>query len=114
AHFDLALDIEESRDQLSASLSYATDLFDASTIERMARHWQNLLQAMVDDQQQPISQLNLLSQDEQQHILQLWNCTDSGFSAERLVHELFADRARENPSAVAVKFDTQTLTYGEL
>ncbi len=114
AHFDLALDIEESRDQLSASLSYATDLFDASTIERMARHWQNLLQAMVADQQQPISQLKLLSQDEQQHILQLWNQTDAGFSAERLVHELFADRARETPDAVAVKFDTQTLTYGEL
>ncbi|WP_219267618.1 non-ribosomal peptide synthetase [Pseudomonas sp. Xaverov 259] len=114
AHFDLTLDIEESRDQLSASLSYATDLFEASTIERMARHWQNLLQAMVADQQQPISQLKLLSQDEQQHILQLWNQTDAGFSAERFVHELFADRARENPEAVAVKFDTQTLTYGEL
>ena len=114
AHFDLTLDIEEARDQLSASLSYATDLFEASTIERMARHWQNLLQAMVADQQQPISQLNLLSQDEQQHILQLWNQTDAGFSAERLVHELFADRARENPNAVAVKFDAQTLSYGEL
>ncbi|NMX75563.1 non-ribosomal peptide synthetase [Pseudomonas sp. WS 5532] len=114
AHFDLTLDIEESRDQLSASLSYATDLFEASTIERMARHWHNLLQAMVADQQQPISQLNLLSQDEQQHILQLWNQADAGFSAEHLVHEMFANRARENPDAVAVKFDTQTLTYGEL
>ncbi|MCP2052623.1 UNVERIFIED_ORG: amino acid adenylation domain-containing protein/non-ribosomal peptide synthase protein (TIGR01720 family) [Pseudomonas fluorescens] len=114
AHFDLTLDIEESRDQLSASLSYATDLFEASTIERMARHWQNLLQAMVADQQQPIGQLNLLSQDEQQHILQLWNQADAGFPAERLVHELFADRARETPDAVAVKFDAQTLTYGEL
>ncbi|MGY2403354.1 AMP-binding protein, partial [Pseudomonas sp. SDO5271_S396] len=58
--------------------------------------------------------LNLLDADEQQHILQLWNCTDSGFPATRFVHELFGDRARENPDAVAVKFDTQTLTYGEL
>ncbi|MCZ7024347.1 hypothetical protein, partial [Salmonella enterica] len=78
------------------------------------RHWQNLLQAMVADQQQNIGQLHLLDSDEQQHILQLWNRTDSGFCAKRLVHELFADRARENPDAVAVKFDTQTLTYGEL
>ena len=114
AQFDLTLDIEESQDQLRASLSYATDLFAPATIERMAGHWQNLLQAMVADQQQPISQLNLLGKDEQQHILQLWNCTESGFSAERLVHEIVADRARENPEAVAVKFDAQTLTYGEL
>ncbi|WP_342366742.1 non-ribosomal peptide synthase/polyketide synthase [Pseudomonas fluorescens] len=114
AHFDLDLDVLEGADGIWATLGYATDLFNASTIERMARHWQNLLQAMVADQQQNIGQLNLLDSDEQQHILQLWNCTDSGFSAERLVHELFADRARENPDAVAVKFDAQTLTYGEL
>ncbi len=114
AQFDLALDVEESREVLRASLSYATDLFNHSTIERMAGHWQNLLQAMVDDQQQAIGQLNLLNRDEQQHILQLWNCTDSGFPATRLVHELVADRAGETPDAVAVKFDTQTLTYAEL
>ncbi|WLH81392.1 non-ribosomal peptide synthase/polyketide synthase [Pseudomonas sp. FP2335] len=114
AQFDLTLDIEESQTHLLASLSYATDLFEASTIERMARHWQNLLQAMVADQQQNIGQLNLLDADEQQHILQLWDRSESGFSSARLVHELFADRARENPQAVAVKFDTQTLSYGEL
>ncbi|MBP2875059.1 MULTISPECIES: non-ribosomal peptide synthase/polyketide synthase [Pseudomonas] len=114
AQFDLTLDIEESQDALRASLSYATDLFDAATIERMARHWQNLLQAMVADQQQNIGQLNLLDRDEQQHILQLWDRTDSGFPATRLVHELFADRAAENPNAVAVKFDAQTLSYGQL
>ena len=114
AHFDLILDIEESGNQLGASLSYATDLFAPATIARMGSHWQNLLQAMVADQQQPISQLNLLGEDERQHILRLWNQTDAGFSAERLVHELVADRARENPQAIAVKFDAQTLSYGEL
>ncbi|WP_419789495.1 amino acid adenylation domain-containing protein [Pseudomonas edaphica] len=114
AHFDLDMDVHESTEGLWASLGYATDLFEAVTIERMARHWQNLLQAMVADQQQNIGQLHLLDSDEQQHILQLWNQADAGFPAERLVHELFADRARENPDAVAVKFEAQTLTYGEL
>ncbi|WP_345891525.1 amino acid adenylation domain-containing protein, partial [Pseudomonas chlororaphis] len=114
AQFDLTLDIEESGDQLRASLSYATDLFKAATIERMARHWRNLLQAMVADQQQSIGQLNLLDSAEQQQILTLWDRTDSGFSAKRLVHELVADRARENPDAVAVIFGDQQLSYGEL
>uniref|UniRef100_UPI000B0B1E83 non-ribosomal peptide synthetase n=1 Tax=Pseudomonas sp. BIOMIG1BD TaxID=1758731 RepID=UPI000B0B1E83 len=114
AQFDLVLDIEESQQQLHASLSYATDLFEASTIERMARHWQNLLQAMVADQQQAIGQLNLLDEAEQRQIIQLWDRTDSGFPATRLVHELVADRARETPEAVAVIFGEQQLTYGEL
>jgi amino acid adenylation domain-containing protein/non-ribosomal peptide synthase protein (TIGR01720 family) len=114
AQFDLALDVEESPSMLRASLNYATDLFAPATIERMASHWLNLLQGMVADPQQRLSQLKLLDDAEQQHILQLWDRSDAGFSAQRLVHELVADRAQETPDAVAVKFDTQTLTYGEL
>ncbi|CAI8969681.1 non-ribosomal peptide synthase/polyketide synthase [Pseudomonas chlororaphis] len=114
AQFDLALDIEEAPAELRASLSYATDLFEASTIERMARHWQNLLQGMVADRQQSVAQVVLLDDSEQQQILALWDRTDSGFSAKRLVHELVADRAGENPEAVAVIFGEQQLTYGEL
>ncbi|TWR87046.1 AMP-binding protein, partial [Pseudomonas chlororaphis subsp. chlororaphis] len=114
AQFDLALDIEEAPAELRASLSYATDLFEAATIERMARHWQNLLQGMVADRQQSLAQVVLLDDSEQQQILTLWDRTDAGFSAQRLVHELVADRARENPEAVAVLFGEQQLSYGEL
>ncbi|KFF42763.1 peptide synthase [Pseudomonas sp. BRG-100] len=114
AHFDLDLDIQESTEGIWATLGYAQDLFEAGTVQRMARHWQNLLQGMVANPRQQLSQLSLLDAAEQQQILQLWNRTDSGFSAERWVHELFADRARENPTAVAVKFDAQTLSYAEL
>ena len=114
AHFDLDLDIQESTEGIWATLGYAQDLFDASTVQRMARHWQNLLRAMVADPQQPIGQLTLLDEDEQRQILQVWNQSDAGFPAQRLVHELVADRARETPQAIAIKFDTQTLTYGEL
>ena len=114
AHFDLDLDIQESTEGIWATLGYAQDLFEASTVQRMARHWQNLLQGMVANPRQQLSQLSLLDATEQQQILQLWNRTESGFSAERLVHELVGDRARETPDVVAVKFDAQTLTYGEL
>ncbi|WP_448124939.1 non-ribosomal peptide synthase/polyketide synthase [Pseudomonas veronii] len=114
AQFDLALDVEESQTLLRASLSYATDLFAPTTIARMAGHWQNMLQAMVADPQQTLGQLNLLDGDEQRHILQLWNQSDAGFPAGRLVHKLVAERARENPQAIAIKFDAQTLTYGVL
>ncbi|MDF2399902.1 amino acid adenylation domain-containing protein, partial [Pseudomonas sp. 3MA1] len=87
AHFDLDLDVHESREGLWASLGYATDLFEPATIGRMARHWQNLLQAMVADPQQSIGQLNLLDDSERQQLLQLWDRSASGFPAGRLVHE---------------------------
>ncbi|ELQ06746.1 non-ribosomal peptide synthetase PvdD, partial [Pseudomonas fluorescens BRIP34879] len=114
AHFDLDLDIQESAEGIWASLGYATDLFDAGTVQRMARHWQNVLQGMVANPQQALGQLNLLEAGEQQQILELWDHSAAGFSSQRLVHQLVADRAQETPDAVAVKFADEQLTYGEL
>jgi non-ribosomal peptide synthetase component F len=45
ARFDLALNTEEQGERLSASLLYATDLFEARTIERLGQHWAQLLGA---------------------------------------------------------------------
>uniref|UniRef100_UPI0028AEE8A3 non-ribosomal peptide synthetase n=2 Tax=unclassified Pseudomonas TaxID=196821 RepID=UPI0028AEE8A3 len=81
AHFDLDLDIQESTEGIWATLGYALDLFEVGTVQRMARHWQHLLQAMVADPQQSLSQLNLLDASERQQILALWDRTDSGFSS---------------------------------
>ncbi|MGZ9706144.1 amino acid adenylation domain-containing protein [Pseudomonas sp. GNP013] len=114
AHFDLDLDIQESAEGIWATLGYARDLFDAGTVHRMARHWQNVLQGMVANPQQALGQLNLLDAAEQQQILELWDRSAAGFSSRRLVHQLVADRAQETPHAVAVKFADEQLTYGEL
>ncbi|NWD28086.1 non-ribosomal peptide synthetase, partial [Pseudomonas yamanorum] len=57
AQLDLTLEVHESDDGLSASFIYATDLFDAGSIERMARHWLALLQAIVEQPGQPVAEL---------------------------------------------------------
>ena len=52
AQFDLALDTEEQGEHVYASLTYACDVFDAATIERLAGHWLNLLRASLLDVRQ--------------------------------------------------------------
>ncbi|HWU91317.1 MAG TPA: amino acid adenylation domain-containing protein, partial [Kofleriaceae bacterium] len=47
AKFDLTLMLEETDQGLTGSLEYATDLFEAATIARMAGHLQVLLEAAV-------------------------------------------------------------------
>ncbi len=44
AQFDLTLDLTDEEQRFCAVFDYATDLFDASTVERLAGHWRNLLQ----------------------------------------------------------------------
>src|SRR5690606_39537011 len=47
AQLDLTLYMWEGEDGLQGTFEYATDLFDASTIERLVGHFTTLLQAVV-------------------------------------------------------------------
>jgi len=57
---------------------YATDLFAASTIRRIAAHFEVLLTAIVQNSQQPIYQLPIITPAEIQQ-LQVWNQTETDY-----------------------------------
>ncbi|WP_210015437.1 non-ribosomal peptide synthetase [Pseudomonas palmensis] len=113
AQFDLTLETVETEQGIGASLNYATALFDASTIQRLASHWRQLLQDVVAQPQKRIAELALLDAQEQQQV-QAWNRTEAGFDRERCVHELIAAQAQRTPDAPAVLFAGQTLSYRQL
>jgi len=109
AKFDLTMDLEESSEGIIGRIEYNTDLFDEATIIRMVAHYQTLLEGIVAAPEQSISQLPLLTTNEQQHFLD-WNKSP----LERCVHQLFEDQVARSPNAVAVVFEGQKLTYQEL
>ncbi|KPX37649.1 condensation domain-containing protein, partial [Pseudomonas ficuserectae] len=67
--FDLTLNTAEHDGGLSAGLTYATALFERSTIERMAGHWLALLQAICANAGQRIAEVPMLDAAEQQQIV---------------------------------------------
>ena len=54
ARFDLSLFLWRRPDHLEVSLQYRTDLFDATTIQRLARHFVELLATAVDAPDRPL------------------------------------------------------------
>ncbi|HEK1291848.1 TPA: non-ribosomal peptide synthetase, partial [Pseudomonas aeruginosa] len=72
AQFDLTLDIQEDENGIWASFDYATDLFDASTVERLAGHWRNLLRGIVANPRQRLGELPLLDAPERRQTLSEW------------------------------------------
>ena len=112
--FDMTLSVEETSAGLRGTLEYNTDLFDAVTIRRMLGHYQRLLEGMVADPGQPISRLPLLTEDERHQLLVEWNNTACDYPADRCVHQLFEEQVERTPDAVALVFEDQELTYGEL
>jgi len=114
AKFDLTLSFVESGGSLRGTLEYNTDLFDSSTVARMARHFQILLESLAADAGQRVSLAPMLTAEEQEQVLRRWNETGKDYGAERCVHELFEEQAARTPEAVAVIFGEQQLTYAEL
>ncbi|WP_292846224.1 amino acid adenylation domain-containing protein [Nostoc sp. NMS8] len=114
AKFNLTLSLEQTTQGLMTVWEYNTDLFDASTIERMAGHFEILLEGIVTHPQQHICKLPLLTLAEQHQLLVKWNDTQADYSLDKCIHELFEVQALSTPNAVAVIFENQLLTYREL
>ena len=112
--YDLMVDAYESPNNLVCRFRYSTDLFDRTTIERLTRHFKNLLVGIVANPTEKVSALPLLTESEQRQVLFEWNNTERTFDQPRNVIELFERQAASTPSAVAVSFENQHLTYAEL
>ncbi|MGH8350079.1 MAG: non-ribosomal peptide synthase/polyketide synthase, partial [Pseudomonas sp.] len=100
--------------RLGCCLTYSTDLFDEPRIARMAGHWRNLLEALIADPQQRLSELPLLACDEQQRLLGSLGVEAGEHRLDQCIHQLFAEQALMRQDAPALTFAGQTLSYAEL
>ncbi|HEX2188309.1 MAG TPA: amino acid adenylation domain-containing protein [Longimicrobiaceae bacterium] len=114
AKFDLTLEVADEGARPAALLEYATELFDAATVERMAEHLRVLLAGIAADPERRVSDLPLMSAEERRRVVSDWNATGRPFAAGPLVHELVAAQARRRPEAPAVVCGGAVLTYAEL
>jgi amino acid adenylation domain-containing protein len=114
ARFDLEVHLSEVNDGITGFCCYNIDLFDGPTIARLLQHFQNILRAIIANPQQLVSLLPLLSEQEQKQLLVDWNQTQADYPQDKLVHQLFELQAASQPEAIALVFEDQVLTYGEL
>ncbi|UCE20065.1 MAG: amino acid adenylation domain-containing protein [Gemmatimonadota bacterium] len=114
AKFDLALSVIDGAEGLNGILYYNTDLFDAPTINRILKHYENLLEGIVADPEQTVSTLPLLTETERNRILVEWNDTVTDYPSTSCIHQLFEAQVERTPEAIAVQCEKKQLTYREL
>ncbi len=114
AKFDLTLEVVEQDGGLYCQFEYNSDLFDRSTIQRLALHFQNLISSAVKNPASPISKLNVLSPSERRQIIFDWNTTSVEYSKDVTIGRAFEDQVRRTPEAIALHEGVHTLTYNEL
>ncbi|MQG96183.1 non-ribosomal peptide synthetase [Pseudomonas sp. MN1F] len=111
--FDLYLEVTDLDGRLGCCLTYSRDLFDEPRIARMAEHWQQLLVGLLDNPQLRLCELPMLADAEQQVLIgQLQGERD--FALDQTLHGLFAAQAARTPTAGALTFAGQHMSYAEL
>lgn len=113
SRFDITLAMTETPDGFTVSIEYIRDIFEHERMERMAQHLQVLLAGIIKNPDAHLSDLPILTLDEQQQ-LQRWNDTAHQFSSTLLVHQLFEQQAALRPNAPALIFEDQELTFSEI
>ncbi|MBM9484652.1 non-ribosomal peptide synthetase [Pseudomonas sp. ICBG1301] len=112
--FDLNLEVTDLDQRLGCCLTYSTDLFDEPRIARMAEHWRNLLEALIGDPQQRLSELPLLSAAEQRALQHSLGVAAGEHRLDQCLHTLFSQQAAKRGDAPALTFAGVTLSYREL
>ncbi|PSF37373.1 non-ribosomal peptide synthase [Aphanothece hegewaldii CCALA 016] len=99
--------------QLTLRMLYEDSRFTSDDICRMMGHLETILFNIVRQPEQPLSEISLLTPNEQQ-FLREWNNTHTKYPQERCFHQLFEQQVEKTPDAIAVVFEQETLTYREL
>jgi amino acid adenylation domain-containing protein len=112
--FDLTLEVVRHTEGTRLSLLYRTDLFEASRIARMGTHFSQLLEEALAHPDTPVGYLPLLSSAEQTQLVHDWNATRISYPDSHTLSTLFEAQVQRSPEAIALSFQGEHLSYGEL
>ncbi len=111
--FDLTLTIELEI-MKKAFFYYNSDLFDHDTIQQVARHYFNIVKQIIQNPDQKINQISILSKTEYKQITTTWNSTAANYPDTRLFPQIFENREKKHKNKTAIYFNKQSISYTEL
>jgi amino acid adenylation domain-containing protein len=112
--FDLILFLKQRDGELIARFEYNTARLDHETVQRLARHFHTLLVNALAHAETHISDLELMTKAEEQHLLNDWNDTYKEYPRDICLHQLFEAQAARTPELAALVAGRERLSYREL
>ena len=112
--FKLKLTCVPDGEILRMELGYDTQIYRAEVSEHIASCFATLVASAAAFPESPAEELSWLSASDQRKIEFDWNRTSKQYPQTESLHSLFEAQATRTPAAIAIKFENQELTYGEL
>lgn len=114
APFDIMMLASEAPDGLAVNIEYSTDLFEATTIARMAESFRIMLESISAVPEQRVTELTILPETDRGQLVETWNATSVDYPAQACLHQLFEQQVEQIPEVIAVADGEEQLTYRQL
>ncbi len=114
AKFDLTFSAVEWKGKIKLTINYCTDLFKSETIDRIGKHFIQLVDAIIRQPETPIYQLDFLNVQEKQHQLETLNQTNRDYPNSTTFIDLFRQKVIRRSNHPALYFEDRQLSYQEL
>ena len=112
ANYPLTMIVNPAHD-LSVQVVYDRSRFEPDSITLLLNHFLVLLENFCDAAERSVGEISLLDSRERDQLLRKWNETSSPF-LEKCIHELFEVQAEQRATSVALRCDSEEVTYAQL
>jgi amino acid adenylation domain-containing protein len=112
-NYPITLSIDDQGSQFALTTQTDLQLEPERVMDFLSTAMQSLVSALEATRDSPALSLSILPESEKRQVIELFNPTRN-YVNDRLIHELFEARVRQNPAATAVTCEGQSLTYAEL
>ncbi len=113
-NYDLTLTIM-ANDGLELSLSYRQGKYTQEDIQEILMRFKRILEQLISvNDDLPVNQLDILAEEEKQQLLHDFNAAEANYPKNKTVVDLFEEQVDENPTATALVFGKDQLSYFEL
>ncbi|AYF81299.1 non-ribosomal peptide synthetase [Bacillus thuringiensis] len=114
AKFDMTVSAKEHHGKLTFRWEYVRNLYKKKTIELFTEHYVEILNSIVRDLDQKISDINMLTKKEQIKLSDELKEIKREYPLHGTLQRLFEKQVETNPEKVAVVYEDKSLTYKEL
>ena len=112
--FDLTVDLQLGDRDLCLDTKFNWDLYNEGSVSHWLSLWKRILEQVLDSSREPLAQLELLSDQERDLILERWNATERDYLTDDTLQSLFERSADRDPDRTALVLGDRSLTFREL
>jgi len=115
-HIDLNMIISFKRNEenITGTVEYNPKRYDKVTIHKIVKHYIRLIEAGISDVNIRLGEIEIMSSEEMNQILNEFNRTKTDYPKNKLIYELFEEQVRRAPDKIAIENKDGQMTYKEL